>query len=48
MTLLNNADNTKTLTCNIIPSNVSVVNGQCVVTYPASDLGSITCRIYIL
>lgn len=48
MTLLNNVDNTKTLTYNIIPSNVSVVNGQCVVTYPASDLGSITCRIYIL
>ena len=48
MTLLNKSDNTKTLTYNIVPSNVSVINGQCVVTYPASELGSITCRLYIL
>lgn len=48
MTLLNNSNGTKTETFNIIPINVSVTNGQCVVTYPASELGSVTCRIYIL
>lgn len=48
MTLLNNSNNTKTTTYRIIPNNVSVNNGQCVVTYPASEIGTVTCRIYIL